>query len=113
LKGLPGNGCVIGYLAPQPPSVAQTEVAAKPKIGVGRDGALAGNDLADPLRGHANVLGETVLGEPKRLEEFLFKHFTRRDWENRAHGASFSDSRRFPHPWRHLLSRQNRPATAG
>ena len=74
-----GNGSVICGLPAQPPTVAEAEVAAEPKVSVCGDRALARDDFADSLRGYADVLGEAVLRKAKWLEEFFFKHLAGRD----------------------------------
>ena len=74
-----GNGSVIRDLPAQPPTVAEAEVAAEPKVSVCRDGALARDDFADPLCRYADVFGEAVLRKAKWLEEFFFKHLAGRD----------------------------------
>jgi hypothetical protein len=76
-EGLLGNGRVIGGLPAQPPTVAQTEVAAKPKVRVGRDGSLARNDLADSLRWYADVFREPILCKAKGLEKLFLEHLAR------------------------------------
>lgn len=78
LEPLFGKGCVIGDLPAQPPSVTQTKVAAKPKVRVSRDGALARDNFTNALRRNADVFGEAVLCEAKRLEKLFFKHLTGR-----------------------------------
>ena len=79
MQGLFGNGRVISDLPPQPPPVAQAEVAAKPKVGVRRDGALARDDFANPLWRNTDVFCKAVFREPQRLEELFFKHLAGRD----------------------------------
>ena len=106
------DGRVVSNLATHPPTVAQAEVAAKPKVRVGGHGTLARDNFTDPLRRHSNVLSETVFGQAERLEKFLFKHLTGGDRQNSSHGVSFSDSRRSLQPWHRLLSKQSRFATA-
>jgi len=74
-----GNGSVIRDLPAQPPTVAEAEVSAEPKVSVSRDGALARDDLSDPLCRYADVFGEAVLRKTKWFEEFFFKHLAGRD----------------------------------
>ena len=74
-----GNGRVIGNLPAQPPTVAEAEVAAKPKVRVGRDCSLARNDLADSLRWYADVFCEAIPRETEWLEKLFFEHLARRD----------------------------------
>jgi len=80
-----GNGRGIRGLPAQPPAVAQTKVAAKPKIRVGCDRTLASDNFADSLCRYANVLCEAVLRKTKWLEEFFFKHLAWGDRWNSAH----------------------------
>jgi hypothetical protein len=58
-----GDFGVVRRLGAQPVAVRQAEELAEPQVGVGGDGALAGDDLADPLGGNADLLGQPVLGE--------------------------------------------------
>jgi hypothetical protein len=83
-QGFLGDRSVVACLATQPPSVAEPEVAAQTEVGVCRDCALSCDDVADTLRRHADVFGQPVLRQSKRLEEFFFEHLARRD---RAHGT--------------------------
>ena len=69
-----GNSRVMCGLPAQPPTVAQTKVATKPKVRVGCDGARTRNDLADPLCWHADVLSEAVPCKTQWLEKLFFKH---------------------------------------
>ncbi len=55
------------------------EIAAKAQGGVRRNRTLAFDNLIDPARRHADVLGQPVLRNCHRLEEFLVEDFTRRD----------------------------------
>ena len=75
-----GDRGVIARLAAQPPAIAESKVAAKSKIGVRRNSALPGDDVANALRRYADVFRQPVLREPKRLEEFFFEHFA---WRHR------------------------------
>ena len=89
MERLLGNGRVICGLPAQPPTVAQTKVATKPKVRVGCDGALTRNDLADPLCWHADVLSEAVPCKTQWLEKLFFKHLAGGNRLNSAHGFRF------------------------
>ena len=78
LEGFFGDGCVIGGLPAQPPPITQAEVAAKSKVGVSRDSALARDDFTNSLRRNSDVLGEAVLRQAKRLEELFVEHLAGR-----------------------------------
>src|SRR5262245_6321877 len=60
-------------LRAQPVTVRQPEESTQAKIGIGRHRALSRDDVADPLRRHADLLGEPVLRDAHRLEELLQK----------------------------------------
>src|SRR3954466_2377750 len=62
---------VVGCLGSQPVAVRQAEEAAQTEVGVRRDGAASGDDLADALGGYADLLGEPVLRDPRGTQEFL------------------------------------------
>src|SRR5690606_24468692 len=62
---------VIVRLQAQPPSIGEPEEAAQPQIGVRGDGAPAGDDLADALRGHTDLLRQPVVAHAQGLEELL------------------------------------------
>ena len=74
-----GNGRVIRGLPAQPPTVAQAEVAAEPKVSVCRDPTFSRDDFADSLCRHTDVLCEAVLRKAQWLQELFFKHFAGRD----------------------------------
>ena len=67
-------------LGVQPIAVGKAEKAAEAQVGVGGDGALAGDDVADALRRHADFLGQPVLADAHRLQEFLQQKLARRDY---------------------------------
>ncbi len=66
---------VIGLTA-KPPAVAHAKLAAQPQVGICRDGAFTGDDVADALRGHTDVLSQTVLCQAKRRQKFFRQHLT-------------------------------------
>ncbi len=78
-------------------------------IGVRRNGALTGNDLADSLRGNADLLGQTILAKPRRLEELLQQNLARGNGFEFAH--HLSGNPRSPCLLRPLPSSENRCAT--
>ena len=47
------------------------------------------NDFANPLRRHADIFGQAVFRQAKRLEEFLFKHLAGGNRLNCTHGICF------------------------
>jgi hypothetical protein len=47
----------MGSLCAQPIAVRKAEESAESQVGVGRDRAFAGDDLADALCGDADLLG--------------------------------------------------------
>jgi len=51
----------------EPEAVGGAEVAGQSECGVGRDPALAVDDLVGPARGHADRDGESVLADLQRL----------------------------------------------
>src|SRR3954452_8158932 len=61
----------------EPEPLGCAEVLGQPQRGVRRDSPIAVNDLVDPPRGDADVLGDPVLADSHRLEEFLEENFTR------------------------------------
>jgi len=79
LQCLASHSRVIAGLPAQPPPITEAEVPAKAKVRVGRDGALASDDVSDSLRRHTDVFGKTVLREAQRLQKLFFKHLAGRD----------------------------------
>jgi hypothetical protein len=75
--GRPRYRHVVIRLAAQPPAIGQAEIPAQAQIGVGRDRPLAGHDVTNPLGRHADVLGQPVLRQSERFQEFFLEHFTR------------------------------------
>ena len=73
LQGLTRQSVVVARLPAQPPAVAETEVAAKPKIRIGRDGPLASGDVTNPLWRDTDVFGKTVLRQAQGLQELFFE----------------------------------------
>src|SRR5690606_951253 len=70
-EGIPGALCVVAYLSAQPVAVRKAEIAAEAQVGIGGDRALAGHDVADALRGHADVLCEAITGNPHGFQELM------------------------------------------
>ena len=66
---------VIVRLQVQPELGFHAEVDAQARGGVGSDAALAGDDFADAALRHADLLGQPVLGDAQRLEEFFQQDF--------------------------------------
>src|SRR5665647_1674080 len=62
---------VVGRLGTQPVAVGKAEEAAQAQVGVGGHGTPAGDDLADALRGHTDLLGEAILREAHRQKKLL------------------------------------------
>jgi hypothetical protein len=56
----------------------RVEEACEPQIGIGCYGTLAIDDLADAQLRYADFLGQTVLGDAHRLQEFFIEQFARR-----------------------------------
>ena len=79
------DGCVVVGLTTKPPSIAEPKVSAQPQISVCRDRPLACHDVPDSLRGHTNVLGQTVLGQAQRFQELFIQHFAGRHRGDGAH----------------------------
>lgn len=52
---------VVCCLCTQPVTIGLTEEATPSQIYVGRDGALARDNIANPLGGDANLLGKAIL----------------------------------------------------
>lgn len=67
-------GIVVGLQA-QPPAIGKPEEAAQPQVGVGGDGALAGDDPANALLGHTDLLRQPVVAHSQGLEELLDENF--------------------------------------
>ena len=69
----------------------ESEEATETKIRIGRNGAPPGHDLADTLRRHANLLGDTILRDSERKQELLPQELTGRyGFQFARHGASLS-----------------------
>lgn len=71
----------------QPITIGEAKEAAEAKIGVGRDGALAGHDGANALGRNADFLGQPVVGNTHGLKELLSEELT---W---GYGTKLSDLR--------------------
>src|SRR3546814_2948697 len=79
MQRVPGAFGVVARLAAQPVAVGEAEVAAQAQVGIGGDGALAGNDVADTLRRDIDVLGEAIAGDAPRLHEVMQRDLTAMD----------------------------------
>ena len=66
-------------LRAQPIAVREAEEAAEAEVGIGGDGAFAGDDFADPLRGNADLFGEAILRDAHWEEKLLEQQFARRN----------------------------------
>ena len=62
---------IIPGLEIEPETVRRAEIARKPKSGVGSHRASSVDDLIDAARRDTDVLGQPVLADAHRLEEFL------------------------------------------
>ena len=71
-----GHGDIVVRLQADPKAIGPAEKPRQAKPGIGRDGARARDDLADPPLRHADLIGEPLLGDLHRLEEFLDENFT-------------------------------------
>ena len=69
---------VVGGLGAQPVTGAEPQHAAEPQVGVGRDGPLTGNDLADAGGGHPDRLGQPIMADAQWFEELLLELFSPR-----------------------------------
>src|SRR3546814_8330670 len=98
MQRVPGAFGVVARLAAQPVAVGEAEVAAQAQVGIGGDGALTGNDVADTLRRDIDVLGEAIAGDAHRLHEVMQQDLTGMDGrESFGHGGFLSGSRRSRH----------------
>src|SRR3546814_4878518 len=84
MQRVPGAFGVVARLAAQPVAVGEAEVAAQAQVGIGGDGALAGNDVADTLRRDIDVLGEAIAGDAHRLHEVMQQDLTGVDGRERS-----------------------------
>jgi hypothetical protein len=75
---LPSRLRIVVRLQSQPAAIGEPEEPAQPQIGIGGDGALAGQELADALRAHSELLRKTVVAHAQRLQELLGEHLARR-----------------------------------
>jgi hypothetical protein len=60
--------CIKSRLSPKPVAIRKPEETTKPKIGIG---TLTQNDLADPLCGHPDLFGKTILADSHGFEKFF------------------------------------------
>jgi hypothetical protein len=75
-------------LGSEPVTVGQAEEPAQAEVGIGCDGSLAGYDLANPLRGNADLSGEAVLRDGHRDEKLFTQQLARRYRYEFLHGRS-------------------------
>ena len=66
---------VVGHLGTKPIAIREPEETAQPQVRISRDGAPTGDDLADALCGHADLLREPVPryahGQQELLKQWL------------------------------------------
>ncbi len=67
---------VVHDLGTQPVPVGKAEETAQPQVGIGRNGTFARHDVADALRGHADLLCQTILADPHGLQKLFQQEFT-------------------------------------
>ena len=65
----------MGGLGAQPVAGGEPEEAAEAQVGVGGDGAAAGDDLAYALGGDTDLFGQAVLGQAHREQELVKEQF--------------------------------------
>lgn len=70
---------VVVQLQTQPETLRCPEVAREAQGRVGRDGALAEDDLVDPARRHLDIPRQPVLADSKRQEKLFKRDFPRMD----------------------------------
>jgi hypothetical protein len=70
-----GGAQIVGALQVHPELRIDTEIAAEAQSGVGGEGALARDDLGDPVRRHAEGNRELVRVHLEGLEELLEEDF--------------------------------------
>jgi hypothetical protein len=79
---------VVVGLKVQPELRRVTKILCQAERGVSRQGPLPEHDLVDTTARNTDVFGQTVLAEPKRLQELLKENFARMDRRNLgAHGV--------------------------
>jgi site-specific DNA recombinase len=103
---------VVASLQIEPEPIAGPKIPCESKGGIGTDRAGTMHNLVDAPGRHANVLGQSILGNGQGLEKVEREHFA---WVNRSqfalrHGC-LSDSRRFPRHTHSRRSSENRFAT--
>jgi len=77
----------IGLQA-DPELVGHTEVAGQAQPGIRRHGAMASDDLADPVLRHADRLGQAVPGDAQGLQEFVHQDLAGSGVGNGSHGVA-------------------------
>jgi hypothetical protein len=68
--------------------ISGTEEFAQPKIGVHRNGVLAGDNTTNTLRWHADLLGQATLAQPHLHKQLLQWDFTRCDGVESVYGSA-------------------------
>lgn len=74
---LPGHPQLVIRLQPRPDLGRYPKVLSQAQRGVGRDGALAVNDGADPARGDDDITGKPIDTDPHWLHELLQQDLAR------------------------------------
>src|SRR5882762_11056452 len=68
---------VVVSLQSQPESFRRAEEGCQPQCRIGRDRALAQDDLVDPAWRHPDRAGKRVLADSHRIQKFLEQHLAR------------------------------------
>src|SRR5688572_854950 len=71
-----GDFRIVSCLRAKPITVRQPEKPAQPQVRVCGDRPLAGHDVPNPLRRHADLLCKPVLGNPHGLQKLLGQELT-------------------------------------
>ena len=66
---------VVAGLQIQPEPITRAEITREPQSTIRADGPGAMHDLVDPPRRHADIPGQSVLGQAKRLEKIRREDF--------------------------------------
>jgi hypothetical protein len=80
-----GNFEIIVHLEAKPKMGGVAKVSGQSQGGVGRDGALAMDDLIDPTGGNPKFSAEPVLADAHRREELFLQNFARMHGRNFVH----------------------------
>jgi hypothetical protein len=71
---------LVGGLEIEPEALGRSKEPRQAQCRVRRDGPLIEHDLVDPARRNSQVLGQTVLGQLKGLQEILQQDLPRMYW---------------------------------